>query len=158
MARSTDKRNRNLYSTTIYRWPWPNCYWKKFSVTMQQFLKCTYSSRKEVKSVFGLLINGWYYSSHYTKMCYTTLQGNHRCTAHLIENSKTFLWPHLDLFVLSVTVIFHLFTLTLASAMTDTMVHGLVWYIGSTLCVQTLVILSLIHCCACFRHWVLKKG
>jgi hypothetical protein len=42
-------------------------------VTMQQFLKCTYSSRKEVKSVFGLLINGWYYSSHYTKMCYATL-------------------------------------------------------------------------------------
>lgn len=77
----------------------------------------------------------------------TTSHRNHHCIAQLIEYLKTFLYPYSDvLTVLFATVILHLFTLTLASAIINTTVHDLVSYTDSTFCIKTSVVRWLIHC------------
>jgi hypothetical protein len=82
----------------------------------------------------------------------TTSHRNHHCIAQLVEYLKTFLYLYSDVVtVLSATVILHFFTLTLASAITNTTVHGLVLYIGSTFCTKTSVVRWLTHC-ECLRH------
>lgn len=81
-----------------------------------------------------------------TKIYDTTSHRIHHCIAQLIEYLKTFLHPYLNVStVLSATVILHLFTLTLASAMTKTMAHDLVSYTGSIFCIKTSVIRWLFH-------------
>jgi len=125
--------------------------WKNADVRMQTFLKCDYSSRKEVKSLLALLIItviGDVLTTHCspTNIYDTTSQTNHHCTAQLTEYLKTFLYPHSNVStVLSATVILHLFTLTLANAISNTTVHDPVSYIGSTFCIKTSVIRQLIH-------------
>jgi hypothetical protein len=129
---------------------------------MQSFLKCDYSSRKEVKSLLALLIItviGDILTTHCspTNIYDATSQTNHHCTAQLTEYLKTFLYPYSNVStVLSATVILRLFTLTLANAISNTTVHDPVSYIGSTFCMKTSVIRQLIHR-EYLRHWAQKK-
>jgi hypothetical protein len=135
---------------------------KNADVRMQRFLKCNYSSRKEVKTLLALLIItviGDILTKHCspTNIYDTTSQTNHHCTAQLMEYLKTFLYPNSNVStVLSATVILHLFTLTLANAISNTMVHDPVSYIGSTFCTKTSIIRQLIHC-EYLRQWAQKK-
>ena len=136
--------------------------WNNVDVCMQTFLKRNYSLRKEVKSLLALLIitvMGDVLTIHCspTNIYDTTSQRNHHCTAQLTEYLKTFLYPYSEVWtVLSATVILHLFTLTLANAITNTMVHDLVSYIGSTFCIKTSVIRPSIHR-EYLRHWAQKN-